>query len=469
MCSTGSRAPLQGAPGAPEDGSRPQPRSGTYSGWLSKAKGDGARAKWLGAAGRRYFTIDWDNHVVFYSHSESSKQVSVPTPFADILGADMSVESAAGGGTPAAWTTAPTMRRTISSSLLGGAPPTGPRPATCFALHTVDRRVRLEARTEFEARSWVQELNNAKMLGLERQDARQGRQDAAKDQRRYPSESSGASQSTSASGSSCGAAPSGRTTPSSEAGGPDSAGRCMAGTVGAGSMDAVQELQRALQEEMDTKAASDLAQRRQRERVPQEEVGAKAAGDLAQRRQGGLEAADFGLDEDGGLPGDEPGSDEESPSSPLEVPSAGAEAPDDGSGEECGQEARRLRAQGDMRLAGPARAGVAGRRRSRKGEQSSRCAGAEQAGEGGAAADPDSGDAEASRRVAADMRLVGRGGSTGARGRSGAGVAERTTSAASRAERIAADLSNGDADAAARIAADLMLVERLKGMGGGGR
>jgi hypothetical protein len=51
----------------------------------------------------------------------------------------------------------------------------------------------------------------------------------------------------------------------------------------------------------------------------------------------------------------------------------------------------------------------------------------------------------------------------------GAGVPESAKCAARRAERIATDLSNGDVDSAARIAADLMLVERLRGMGGVGQ
>ncbi|CAK0902513.1 unnamed protein product [Prorocentrum cordatum] len=128
----------------------------------------------------------------------------------------------------------------------------------------------------------------------------------------------------------------------------------MAGAASADGMDAFWELERALQEEMDARALCDTApERRQRGMVA-------AVGDCAPPKRG-LAAADFGLDDEGGLlSGELSGEDEPLPSAPA------AEASDDGSDEECDAQARRRRAQSDLLLAAPARAGVAGRRRSHK-------------------------------------------------------------------------------------------------------
>lgn len=61
---------------------------GSYSAWLSKVKGDGARVKWMSGSNKRYFTIDFDSQLFYYSHSEDRKKISNPVRFADILGAE---------------------------------------------------------------------------------------------------------------------------------------------------------------------------------------------------------------------------------------------------------------------------------------------------------------------------------------------------------------------------------------------
>ncbi|CAK0791617.1 unnamed protein product, partial [Prorocentrum cordatum] len=60
---------------------------GSYSAWLTKVKGEGARAKWLSGATRRYFTIDFGSQIFFYSHAEDQRKVSQPVRFKDIRSA----------------------------------------------------------------------------------------------------------------------------------------------------------------------------------------------------------------------------------------------------------------------------------------------------------------------------------------------------------------------------------------------
>mmetsp|Transcript_380 Transcript_380/g.506 ORF Transcript_380/g.506 Transcript_380/m.506 type:complete len:175 (+) Transcript_380:121-645(+) len=63
-------------------------RQGRYSAWLKKAKSENARCKLIQSHNTRYFTIDFDSQIIFYSHSTSQKKVSQPIPFRDILGAE---------------------------------------------------------------------------------------------------------------------------------------------------------------------------------------------------------------------------------------------------------------------------------------------------------------------------------------------------------------------------------------------
>lgn len=62
-------------------------RQGRYSAWLKKAKSRHACFK-LQSHVMRYFTIDFDAHIIFYSHSVLQKKVSPPIPFMDIRGAE---------------------------------------------------------------------------------------------------------------------------------------------------------------------------------------------------------------------------------------------------------------------------------------------------------------------------------------------------------------------------------------------
>lgn len=61
---------------------------GTYSAWLTKAKSDGAKAKWFSSGTKRYFTIDFVTQMFYYSHAEDKKTISQPVRFRDILHAE---------------------------------------------------------------------------------------------------------------------------------------------------------------------------------------------------------------------------------------------------------------------------------------------------------------------------------------------------------------------------------------------
>ncbi|CAJ1337764.1 unnamed protein product, partial [Effrenium voratum] len=61
---------------------------GQLSAWLQKKK-SGASAFRMREYNKRYFTLDFDTHTFFYSHSEGSKKVSAVTSFADIVDVHM--------------------------------------------------------------------------------------------------------------------------------------------------------------------------------------------------------------------------------------------------------------------------------------------------------------------------------------------------------------------------------------------
>mmetsp|Transcript_67594 Transcript_67594/g.197833 ORF Transcript_67594/g.197833 Transcript_67594/m.197833 type:complete len:347 (+) Transcript_67594:65-1105(+) len=59
-------------------------RRGQLSAWLQKKKSGSAMVR-VRQYNKRYFTIDFDSRVFFYTHAENSKKVSSLIPFADLL------------------------------------------------------------------------------------------------------------------------------------------------------------------------------------------------------------------------------------------------------------------------------------------------------------------------------------------------------------------------------------------------
>lgn len=110
---------------------------GSYSAWLMKEDGDRDAARWFQPSSRRYFTIDFDDRVILYSHSELDKYIADPIPFKEIL-----------------W-----------ASLATVEPGAAKQHRPVFVVETCQRRTRLVAESEDDAKLWVDALNAARLIG----------------------------------------------------------------------------------------------------------------------------------------------------------------------------------------------------------------------------------------------------------------------------------------------------------------
>mmetsp|Transcript_28856 Transcript_28856/g.56425 ORF Transcript_28856/g.56425 Transcript_28856/m.56425 type:complete len:358 (-) Transcript_28856:215-1288(-) len=59
-------------------------RQAKVTGWLLKRKGDAVRSRVFGSSNRRFFTLDFEAKLFYYSHTESNKTASVPVPFRNL-------------------------------------------------------------------------------------------------------------------------------------------------------------------------------------------------------------------------------------------------------------------------------------------------------------------------------------------------------------------------------------------------
>lgn len=55
------------------------------TGWLQKRKSESATSRFLRSANRRFFTLDFQAQIFYYSHTESKKNISMPVRLKDIL------------------------------------------------------------------------------------------------------------------------------------------------------------------------------------------------------------------------------------------------------------------------------------------------------------------------------------------------------------------------------------------------
>eukprot|EP00929_Paragymnodinium_shiwhaense_P085126 TRINITY_DN4557_c0_g2_i1.p1 TRINITY_DN4557_c0_g2~~TRINITY_DN4557_c0_g2_i1.p1 ORF type:complete len:485 (+),score=102.03 TRINITY_DN4557_c0_g2_i1:112-1566(+) len=114
-------------------------QTGHYSDWLVKRKSEKAYTRWLCEGAKRYFTIDFENQLFFYAHSEDAKAVSAPICFKDLISAKRVASPA------------PHMLRAQRRS----SAPSG----TGFVLKTRQRDFELKARSGSQAARWVSALN----------------------------------------------------------------------------------------------------------------------------------------------------------------------------------------------------------------------------------------------------------------------------------------------------------------------
>jgi len=138
--------------------------TGTYSGWLSKIKHEGAKAKWLGSSVRRYFTIDYDYQALAYAHSNDAHSiVQCCVPFRDIISVERPQESWATqvpkGGLK--------LRRNLSNFYKAQPSVHAEFPLT---VHAKCKKFKLIADTDEEAAAWVAGLNAAILIGKGRGD-----------------------------------------------------------------------------------------------------------------------------------------------------------------------------------------------------------------------------------------------------------------------------------------------------------
>eukprot|EP00425_Heterocapsa_triquetra_P043129 CAMPEP_0195064898 /NCGR_PEP_ID=MMETSP0448-20130528/10731_1 /TAXON_ID=66468 /ORGANISM="Heterocapsa triquestra, Strain CCMP 448" /LENGTH=218 /DNA_ID=CAMNT_0040095943 /DNA_START=78 /DNA_END=731 /DNA_ORIENTATION=+ len=117
-------------------------RTGTYSAWLTKTKSDSAKARWLSSTTSRFFTIDFDSQLFYYSHSEKDKKVSHPIRFKEILGAERM---------------APPAKATKKGSK---------NQPSSFMLRTCERAFELHTTSNVDAAQWVYALNAARDMGM---------------------------------------------------------------------------------------------------------------------------------------------------------------------------------------------------------------------------------------------------------------------------------------------------------------
>lgn len=128
-------------------------QKGRASAWLIKARSDGSNAKWFQSMGRRFFILDFDKRIFYYTYTESRQaQASTPIPFVDILGAQLghSYEPDADCGQHC---------HSRPRRCLPGSYP--------FTVRTKGKRLRLEAEEESEAFRWISMLNAAHRIGAE--------------------------------------------------------------------------------------------------------------------------------------------------------------------------------------------------------------------------------------------------------------------------------------------------------------
>jgi hypothetical protein len=111
---------------------------------LSKTKSDGAWLKKLSSTTSRYFTIDFDRQLFYYTHSESSKKISNPVSFREITGAERMPQPAGSS------------KKKSSKTTYG------------FSVTTQSRTFELYTTSNPDAAQWVYALNAAKDIAAER-------------------------------------------------------------------------------------------------------------------------------------------------------------------------------------------------------------------------------------------------------------------------------------------------------------
>eukprot|EP00928_Gymnodinium_smaydae_P030894 TRINITY_DN2283_c0_g1_i1.p1 TRINITY_DN2283_c0_g1~~TRINITY_DN2283_c0_g1_i1.p1 ORF type:complete len:593 (+),score=128.30 TRINITY_DN2283_c0_g1_i1:68-1846(+) len=145
---------------------------GAFSGWLKKAKGDAAMAKWIVRLTTRFFTIDYNERYVYYSCSKDPKRISRPIHFSDILGCELSgsPDAPISVSRSASTSSLPLVRRApaaaaaaVARAARGGVADRRAGDAA-IVLRTRSRTFELHANSSADALQWMCAFNAARDL-----------------------------------------------------------------------------------------------------------------------------------------------------------------------------------------------------------------------------------------------------------------------------------------------------------------
>jgi len=135
------------------------------TGWILKRKTANSRTKILGDANKRFFTLDFENQNFFYAHSESSKTVSLPIPFAELV----SVEAVASAECNKTIDEKPEATAKSGRFSMPKFPKMPSRNAGWnhgIVVHGKEKKLELFLNSEEEATKWLTALQNAQRIGM---------------------------------------------------------------------------------------------------------------------------------------------------------------------------------------------------------------------------------------------------------------------------------------------------------------
>jgi len=144
-------------------------------GWLLKRKSDKAISRVLCGTNKRYFTVDFESQVVYYSHAEGSKSVSQPTAFRNIMSVEPLSAACASNAEAGDEQDAPAIQRSDSKRSVGSAfmnlkmpslPGLSKRPVEQhgFVLQSAGKATELLCSSRDEAEMWIATIREAMSL-----------------------------------------------------------------------------------------------------------------------------------------------------------------------------------------------------------------------------------------------------------------------------------------------------------------
>lgn len=132
------------------------------TGWILKRKTANSRTKLLGDSNKRFFTLDFENQNFFYAHSESSKTVSLPIPFAEIV----SVEAIPNGETKEVPEQVPAKSGRFSMPKFPKMASRNAKGNHGIVVYGKEKKMELLFNSEAEVSKWLVALQQAQRMGM---------------------------------------------------------------------------------------------------------------------------------------------------------------------------------------------------------------------------------------------------------------------------------------------------------------